>query len=98
VSLLHVSPAQARRLQRNLTKGEKPVTPDERKEKGLRANAGWSVQPELKEYIQRRAAEETLEQGRYVSASEYVEGLIIADREIRSMSNEPARRTGKKKT
>jgi hypothetical protein len=84
---LHMKSAQVKRLQRNIAKGERTVTPED-----LRVNAGWSVKPEYKEYIRQQAEKQNL------SASRYVENLIAADREIRSMSNEPARRTGKKKT
>lgn len=89
ITPLRVSPAQARRLQRNLNRGEKPMTPEE-----LRVNAGWSVKPEYKEYVRRQAERENL------SSSRYVENLILADMEIRSMEEpdeEPAPRTAKKK-
>jgi hypothetical protein len=74
ITPLHVSPAQARRLQRNITKGERTVTPEE-----LRVNAGWSVKPEYKEYIRQQAEANNL------SASRYIENLIIEDQQFRAM-------------
>jgi uridine kinase len=70
--------AQVRRLQRNIAKGERTVTPED-----LRVNAGWSVKPEYKEYIRQQAEKQNL------SASRYVENLIVADMEMKSMLENP---------
>lgn len=54
------------------------MTPEE-----LRVNGGWSVKPELKEYVRVQAEKNN------VSSSRYVENLIIADAELRNALGDP---------